>query len=38
MMSDMENTMPKLTLDAGAAQAEMPQLTLGAEPPAAPVV
>ena len=38
MMSDMENMMPNLTLDANAAQAEMPQLTLGAEPPAAPVV
>ena len=38
MMSDMENMMPNLTLDANAAQAEMPQLTLGAEPPAAPAV
>ena len=28
MMSDMENMMPNLTLDANAAQAEMPQLTL----------
>ncbi len=37
-MSDMENRMPELTLDAAAAQVEMPQLTLGAEAPAAPAV
>lgn len=38
-MSDMDNTMPELTLNAEAAQVEAPMLTLGEEtpPPAAPV-
>ena len=31
-MSDMEGTMPELTLDADAAQAEIPTLTLSLEP------
>ena len=36
-MTDMEGMMPQLTLNADAAKAEIPTLTLGAEP-AAPAV
>ena len=35
-MTDTENMMPQLTLNAEAAQVEAPTLTLGSEPPAAP--
>ena len=36
MMSDTQDMMPELTLNTDAAKVEMPQLTLGADAPAAP--
>ena len=37
-MTDTNSMMPELTLNAEAAQAEVPQLVLGNEAPAAPAV